>query len=85
MARAHHSPIDRAISGLHEAIAAPHRISLLKVELIGVFSQVVNRAHRSFLEDKFHEIEQARNSPRDLARLQEEIDRWNDREFPVRH
>ena len=84
MPKANHNPIDRAINGLHEAAARPHRIEMLKIELRSVFNQIANPVHRAFLEDKFKEIEASRNSPLDLARIQKEIDSWNTREFPVR-
>jgi hypothetical protein len=45
--------------------------------------QVFNPAHRQFLENKLREIEDAENSPADLNRIREEINDWNDREFPV--
>ena len=83
MARAPRSPIDRAMNGLHEAASAPSRIPLLKVELKALFRQVSNPRHRVFLEQTLREIEAARNSRQDLARIQRAIDDWNTREFPV--
>ena len=85
MARARHSPIDQVLSALHEAITRPDRINQIKASLYNanVFHLIINSAHRSFLEGKLNEIEQARNSRHDLARIENEIDRWNDREFPV--
>ena len=83
MAQAPHSPIDRAISGLHEAASAPSRIRLLTVELTALFRRISDPRHRRFLEQKLREIEAAQHSRQELARLQREIDDWNTREFPV--
>jgi hypothetical protein len=84
MAKAPHGPTDDALSGLHEAITRPDRISQVKARLIHVFPSISNISHRQFLQDKLHEIEQARNSASELASIQAEIDRWNEREFPVK-
>ena len=78
-----HGAIDSVIAKLHEATSTPHRILQISAELSRLFGQVSNLAHRRFLEGKLHEIEKFQNSPRDLARISNEIDSWSDREFPV--
>lgn len=79
-----HGPIDSALAKLHEAIATPHRIPQISVALTQLFHQISNAQHRQFLEGMFHDIELMRNSRQSLAKISDEIDAWNDREFPVR-
>jgi hypothetical protein len=78
-----HGPIDSALAALHEAASRPSRIPQIKAQLSYVFPQILNRAHRTYLEEKLNEIEDARNSPRDLDAIAHQIDIWNDREFPL--
>jgi hypothetical protein len=78
-----HGPIDSILGKLHEAIAAPHRIPQISVGLFQLFHQVSNIQHRQFLESKFDHIQLMRNSPDSLAKISNDIDAWNDREFPV--
>jgi hypothetical protein len=74
--------IDHALVRLHEAISAPHRIPMVKIELSRIFPQIVNREHRAFLEDKLDEIERAHSSHEVLGQISDAIDDWNQREFP---
>jgi hypothetical protein len=56
---------------------------MVKVRLAAVFPQISNRAQRSYLEAKLREIENAQTSRRELESIGNEIDAWNDREFPL--
>jgi hypothetical protein len=82
--RTPHSPVDHLLAQLNAAISAPHRVDQIKPDFFISLKMVNNAAHRRFLEDKFGEVEEARNSFPDLARIEEEIVKWQDREFPVR-
>jgi len=79
-----HGPIDSALAKLHEAISAPRRIPHISVTLLQLFPQISNIQHREFLESTFDHIRLMRNSPQTLASISDEIDAWNDRQFPVR-
>jgi hypothetical protein len=78
-----HAAIDTVIAKLHEINSTPRRIQMVSAELPMLLPRVSNLAHRQFLEQKWHEMERMQNSPRDLARISDEIDSWSDREFPV--
>jgi hypothetical protein len=83
MPRAAHGPTDSVLAKLHEAIRVPHRIPQIAVDLSQLLRQVANIQHKQFLQRKFHEIEVEQKSPQALTRIADEIDAWNDREFPV--
>jgi hypothetical protein len=81
--RSYHGPVDEALAGLHEAISAPHRIPMVKVRLATTLARISNVAHRSYLEAKLREIEDAQASRTQLERIGSEIDDWNDRQFSL--
>jgi hypothetical protein len=77
------NPIDRVISGLHEAIASPNRFDLVKTRLISDLLNVRRPDHRNFLEIKLLEIESYRDSKEHLSVIADQIDAWTSREFPI--
>ncbi len=81
--RTPHSPTDSLLAGLYEAASRPDRIPQIKAQLSFVFPQILNRAHRVYLEETLHQIEVARSSRPDLDAIVRELDAWVDREFPL--
>jgi hypothetical protein len=81
--RSINEPVDHVLARLHEAIDTPLRVSQVKLDALFWLNQVRNREHERFLEEKLREIEMAGTQPQRLQTIQDEIDAWNDREFPV--
>jgi hypothetical protein len=79
-------PIDKALAGLHEAISRPQSISLVETRLSYIFPQIINGAHRNFLKGALGQIcdvWEATKSERELQKIANLIDEWNEREFPT--
>lgn len=82
MARAGYAPIDRVLTGIHEAASTPHRMTLAKQALLSALDQLPP-AHKAFFEEKLAEMEAAAGSKRVLDRIQNEIDEWTSKNYPI--
>jgi hypothetical protein len=79
--RAPHGPIDTILAELYSAISTPDRIRDVRTDLLHVVPRVKEYHRRIYLDAMIEEVFRARHQVVELSRIEDELRRWQNREF----